>query len=712
MFRIPLEIQILLSLFAGVFFGLFFGDLAAPLEALGQAYIMLLKMPILLFMSFSLIYSIGNQGKENAQTLFKFGALMLLLVWGITLAVLYLASTSFPSERPPALFSDPLSSQSTETVNLLELFIPLNPVHAFTYEIVPAIVVFSLLFGVMLIGMPNKKDFLKNIQIVISVLESIANWVAKFAPLGVFALIASATGTISLQQFSKIQIYFFSYLMAAIILSLWLFPLLVSVLTKIPKRRFLKELQPALLISFSTGNLLIALPLLIKALSNLTEESHLLDEESKASIDSMIPIAYNFPTSGNLLVFLFILFASFFYSIDLSFTDHLKMIFLGIPSLFGPSTVVINAVNFMCDQLRIPVDSISLFLETMPFTRNFHILTSCAQIATLGLLVTFAIKKRLAFQTKTLILNLIPMVALLLGAGSALKHLQIHDQSLQVYFNQLSIAEKAPNFSYLETPPIQRDPSLPILDQVKKSHTLLIGVNPHIQPFCYLNKKKELVGFDIAMAHKLATDLNVDLVFVPFNFKNLEKDLRERKFDIAMTAISVTENRLSQFLFTQPYNISERVFLTLDYKRHEFKNLSEIKQNSSARFAVFEGSSHEELAKKLFPKAQIIPISDYNQFLAPKLADAVFWTRDEALNWARRYPKFAVVAPTPSVGKESFAYAIPPNATEFKQFLDYWLDIKELDGFIEQQQKMWIKGELPDKTRRWSILKDVLKWIE
>ena len=41
--------------------------------------------------------------------------------------------------------------------------------------------------------------------------------------------------------------------------------------------------------------------------------------------ESVVPIAYNFPTVGNVFTLLFILFMSFFYAIPMAIADHLRL---------------------------------------------------------------------------------------------------------------------------------------------------------------------------------------------------------------------------------------------------------------------------------------------------------------------------------------------------------------------------------------------------
>ena len=69
------------------------------------------------------------------------------------------------------------------------------------------------------------------------------------------------------------------------------------------------------------------------------------------------------------------------------------------------------------------------------------------------------------------------------------------------------------------TPPVMEtqniDQSKPMLEVIRKRGALRVGYFPTALPYSYFNASGDLVGFDVEMAHKLATELNLRLEFVP-----------------------------------------------------------------------------------------------------------------------------------------------------------------------------------------------------
>ena len=50
----------------------------------------------------------------------------------------------------------------------------------------------------------------------------------------------------------------------------------------------------------------------------------------------------------------------------------------------------------------------------------------------------------------------------------------------------------------------------------------------------------------------------------------------------------------------------------------------------------------------------------------------------------------------------------------FRRMIDKWIEIRKSDGTVSRLYDYWILGRMPDQRRkpRWSVIRDVLGWIE
>jgi Na+/H+-dicarboxylate symporter len=154
-FRLGLSGRILVGLVLGVLCGIFFGEYFAPLQVFGEAFIKLLQMSILPYITVSLIVGIGSLSYDQAKTLAAKGGLLLLLFWAVGFAIILFMPLAFPPWKSASFFSTSLVEAQREP-NFLELFIPANPFGSLAQNLIPAVVLFSLACGIALIGIKDR----------------------------------------------------------------------------------------------------------------------------------------------------------------------------------------------------------------------------------------------------------------------------------------------------------------------------------------------------------------------------------------------------------------------------------------------------------------------------------------------------------------------------------------------------------------------------
>ena len=125
---------------------------------------------------------------------------------------------------------------------------------------VPAVVVFSVAVGIALIGIENKQPLLANLDAFNRAMGRITQFMAKLTPLGVFALVASAAGTMSFEELARLQVFLVLYVLMAVLLTFWLFPALITSLTPLTYRQVVGATRDILITAFATGSALIVLP--------------------------------------------------------------------------------------------------------------------------------------------------------------------------------------------------------------------------------------------------------------------------------------------------------------------------------------------------------------------------------------------------------------------------------------------------------------------
>jgi len=129
---------------------------------------------------------------------------------------------------------------------------------------------------------------------------------------------------------------------------------------------------------------------------------------------------------------------------------------------------------------------------------------------------------------------------------------------------------------------------------------LVMATSADFPPFEFINEDGEYDGFDIHMARALAEILDMDLRIDNMDFGGVLTAVYTGRANIAIAAISVTEERLQNVNFTNPYFGTTQVVLVQDAS-----DITEIDQLENARIAVQLGTTSDLVAGWYLPDATV-----------------------------------------------------------------------------------------------------------
>ncbi len=406
--RLSLTTYIVIGLVLGILVGLFFGESCADLGIIGTAFVRLVQMTIIPYLMTSLILGFGKMDYTSLKILAIKGGAVFFLFLVIGIIYLMFMPLVFPSWESASFFN-PDITKPEEKIDLLSQFIPANPIEAMSKNAVPAVVLFSLFIGVALIGVKDKETLLRNVAVLAEVFTRISHFLIKLTPIGVFAITASVAGTLTLGELSKLQVYSVTYVVSAVFLSIVLVPLITATLTPFRYRDIMRVSKDALVTSFATGSLLIALPLLTESCKTLFREYQAVEPNTDSMVDSLIPVAFNFPTLGKMLSLFFLFFAAWYAGKQIDVADYPYVLSTAIPVYFGSVNV---ALPFLMQLYQIPLEIFDLFIVSGVMNGRFATLLACMHLIAFTLLATYAITLKIKINWKRLIVHLGTVISL------------------------------------------------------------------------------------------------------------------------------------------------------------------------------------------------------------------------------------------------------------------------------------------------------------
>jgi Na+/H+-dicarboxylate symporter len=197
----------------------------------------------------------------------------------MTVPEFLLIPLSFPAWESSAFFSTSLV-ETPPKVDFLSLYIPSNPFYSMANNIVPAVVLFSILLGVALMGIKDKDVLLKSLATASEALVKITGIIVKLTPLGVFAISAAAAGTMTIEYLGRLQVYLISFNLAVLLLTFGILPLLLIPVTPFKYRDLVGMSKDALVTAFTTGNLFVVLTVLTDNCKKILDKYDLKREKT------------------------------------------------------------------------------------------------------------------------------------------------------------------------------------------------------------------------------------------------------------------------------------------------------------------------------------------------------------------------------------------------------------------------------------------------
>ena len=205
-FSISLTTQILLATVGGILFGTFIGPWAANLKFIGDIFIRLIQMSVVLLVMSAVAAAVGSGdgqdvGKMGFHT-FKWIIAFTIVSAGFGVALSMLFKPGVGIEIASA---EDVANAAVESSSLQETllgFVPTNIIGSMAESAMVPCIVFSLFFGVAM-GAYTKQSGNRNMVEWVTGLNTIITNIIKtvmhIAPIGIFCLLANVAGSTGLK---------------------------------------------------------------------------------------------------------------------------------------------------------------------------------------------------------------------------------------------------------------------------------------------------------------------------------------------------------------------------------------------------------------------------------------------------------------------------------------------------------------------------------
>ncbi len=383
--RLKLHWQILLALLLAVVAGSLSGETASlfgvrfvqVFDFFGALFMNALKMLIVPLIVSSIITGIAGVGKSRdfgrlgGKTLLYYATTSLIAI----LIGLVLVNVIQPGliDGQPARDQIGLSVDTADiaakvegrgTGDLVEVFlrmVPPNIVAAAADGQMLGLIFFSLLFGYFMtrIDEPYAGSVYGFWRGIFEIMLLITDWVMKFAPIGVFALVAKVVATTGLEVFIPLLTFTVTVLLALAVHFLVVLPLLLLLVGKVNPLRHYQAMAPALLTAFSTASSSATLPVTLDCVERQAGVSN-------RTTSFVLPLGAMVNMDGTALYeCVAAMFIAQAYGVELSMAQQFTVVVIALLTSVGVAGIPaasLVAITIILAAIGLPLEAVGLIL--------------------------------------------------------------------------------------------------------------------------------------------------------------------------------------------------------------------------------------------------------------------------------------------------------------------------------------------------------------
>jgi len=293
--------QIVVGLVLGIAVGYFWPAFGVGVKPLADAFLRMIKMIIAPLVFSTLVVGIAGTGDLKAMGRIGLKAIVyfeiattIALFLGLVLVNVFQpgAGLTLPSGADTATAAGLVQNQQHGWDIFLHLF-PTSVIEAMARGDILQVVVFSTFFGVAVAAIgPKGQPVLDVLESTAQVMFRFTNYVMMFAPVGVFAAMASTVGSKGLGV-----LFTLGKLVGLMYVGLAIFALIVlgavSVIIRVPFLAFVRVIREPFLIAFTTASSEAALPKAMEVMERFGVPKNI--------VAFVLPTGYSFNLDGSTL---------------------------------------------------------------------------------------------------------------------------------------------------------------------------------------------------------------------------------------------------------------------------------------------------------------------------------------------------------------------------------------------------------------------------
>ncbi|MDW3095136.1 MAG: dicarboxylate/amino acid:cation symporter [Gammaproteobacteria bacterium] len=352
-------------------------DLIPIFEFFGALFLNALKMIIVPLIVSSIIVGIasieqdGSFARMGSKTLLYYVLTSTIaIIIGLVMVMVFQPGliNDVPAKEVLGLHADTAEitqkvgdASTGDIAGIFLRMIPPNIIHAAAQGQMLGLIFFSLLFGYFISQLKNEHNITMKVffEGMFEVMMKMTDLIMRFAPIGVFALVAKIVATSGIDVFIPLAKFFFVVLAALVIHMFVVMPILLKLIARVRPIKHFQAMSPALLTAFSTSSSSATLPVTLDCVQDRAGVSN------KTS-SFVLPLGATINMDGTALYeCVAALFIAQAYGLELGFVQQFTVVILALMTSIGVAGVPaasLVAITIILAAMGLPLEGIGLIL--------------------------------------------------------------------------------------------------------------------------------------------------------------------------------------------------------------------------------------------------------------------------------------------------------------------------------------------------------------
>jgi polar amino acid transport system substrate-binding protein len=216
---------------------------------------------------------------------------------------------------------------------------------------------------------------------------------------------------------------------------------------------------------------------------------------------------------------------------------------------------------------------------------------------------------------------------------------------------------------------------------------LIIGTDPTAPPMESLNPGGNLIGYDIDLGYRIADEIGMKAKFAPIAWDVLFQHLEDKKVDMIISSVTITDERKKKYAFSEPYINAGQVIVS-----RKDNPITSVEKLRGRKISAQKGTTNEQEAYKYTDKDLVLSYDAFEETgnaVSVASAEALLSDLTLAKGLLEKYDNLAITSDP--FTNEYYGIVIRKDDKELQKKVNEAIAILQVNGLLTDLKQKWLE---------------------